>query len=137
MPSLTGDALSGSGLSGSGLSGSGLSGGMLTDVVLAALAAWRLTFLLTQEDGPWDVIARVRHLAGDSMPGRALQCFYCTSLWVAAPLAVMIVGWQLRAVLVWLALSGAACLLHRATDRGLEVMPLPPRETGDEPPVSP
>lgn len=116
------------------LSGEPLAGGPLIDVVLAALATWRLTYLLTEEDGPWHVIAGVRQRLGDSMPGRALRCFYCTSLWVAAPLALLVAGWQSRTGLVWLALSGAACLLHRATDRGIEVMPLPPRAAGDEPP---
>lgn len=100
--------------------------------VLAALATWRITYLLTQEDGPWDVITRARAASGSSMVGRALHCFYCTSVWVAAPFALAVARWSWQTVLVWWALSGAACLLHRATDRGLEVMPLAPRESDDE-----
>ena len=33
-------------------------------LVLAALAVWRLTHLLAEEDGPWGLVARLRGLAG-------------------------------------------------------------------------
>ena len=99
------------------------------DLLLAMLATWRLSFMLTQETGPWDMFTALRRVAGESMLGHALQCFYCTSVWVAAPLAVLVTPWSLRTPVTWLALSGGACLLHRATDRGLEVMPLPPRDS--------
>ena len=62
--------------------------------------------------------------AGNSVVGRALQCLYCTSLWVEAPLAGFVAPWGARSPVIWLALSGGACLLDRATRRGLDVMPL-------------
>ena len=101
---------------------------VVTDFILAALATWRLSFMLTHEDGPWMVFARLRAAAGRSMPGRALECLICTSVWVAAPLALFLEQAPVRRLIMWLALSGAASLLHRATDRGLEVMPIPPRD---------
>jgi len=79
--------------------------------VLAALAAWRLSHLLTQEDGPFDLIVRLRIRLGDA--GRALDCFYCMSLWVAAPLALFVDPALQNWWCIWLALSGAAGLLHR------------------------
>ena len=82
---------------------------------IAALAVWRLTHLLALEDGPWDTVARLRAKLGDSFWGRLMDCFYCLSLWVAAPLAPFVGRGALEAVFVWLALSGAACLLERAT----------------------
>jgi hypothetical protein len=94
------------------------------DFLLAALATWRLAHLLTREDGPYGLLARLRARAGDGAVGRALQCLYCTSVWVAAPLALFVAPWQARAAVVWLALSGAACLLDRLTARGLDVVPL-------------
>jgi hypothetical protein len=83
------------------------------DFLLGALATWRAAALLVREDGPYDVLARLRRLAGRSLAGRALECFYCTSLWVAAPLAFWLSGATRTSVVVWLALSGAACLLER------------------------
>jgi hypothetical protein len=105
----------------------------LVDGILAALATWRVSFLLTQEDGPWDVFARLRRATANSMPGRALECLYCTSVWVAAPIALWITPFGVRWVVTWLAISGAACLLHRATERtvsypALDIMPLDPKD---------
>jgi hypothetical protein len=46
-----------------------------------------------------------------------LDCFYCLSLWIAVPFAwILAATWRERA-LVWLALSGGACLLERATEK--------------------
>src|SRR5207302_5380198 len=45
------------------------------EFMLGVLAVWRLTHLLTDEDGPFDWIARLRRRAGGLM-----DCFYCLSL---------------------------------------------------------
>jgi hypothetical protein len=81
---------------------------------LCALALWRLTHLLAKEDGPADVIFRLRTWLGDSWLGRAMDCFYCLSMWIALPCALLVGGNWLDRALAWPALSGAACLLERA-----------------------
>ena len=95
--------------------------------VMAALAVWRLTHLLNAEDGPGKVLARLRRLAGEGFAGELLDCFYCLSLWVAAPFA----WWLGRTWAEWLlllpAISGAAILLERVT------APAPPIYTEDPP----
>lgn len=84
--------------------------------VLAALATWRVSHLIAEEDGPWNIVARTRARAGTSELGELMDCFYCLSLWVAAPAALTVTrGRDLPST--WLALSGAACLLERATHR--------------------
>ncbi len=72
-----------------------------------------MSALLVREDGPYDLFARLRTATKHTMVGRALECFYCTSLWVAAPFAFWLAGVTWRWVVVWLALSGGACLLER------------------------
>ena len=57
--------------------------------LISALAVWRATHLLHAEDGPWDVFLRLRRLSGEGMIGRLFDCFYCLSLWVAAPFALL------------------------------------------------
>jgi Protein of unknown function (DUF1360) len=89
--------------------------GFWSRLVVAALAAWRITHLLANEDGPADVIVRVRTRLGDGIAGRLLDCFYCLSLWVAAPLAMLVCRDPLQRLVTWLALSGAACLIERTT----------------------
>ncbi len=81
-----------------------------------SLAVWRVTHLLAEEDGPGDVVVRLRKRLGDSIAGQAMDCFFCLSLWIAAPFAVLLAGDVLTWGLMWLALSGAACLLQRATE---------------------
>jgi hypothetical protein len=93
--------------------------------VLGALGVWRVTHLLNAEDGPWDALAGLRKWAGDGLLGKLLDCFYCLSLWVAAPFAVCLAqGWR-HGLLLWLALSGAAILLERMTG-GLRPPPVAP-----------
>lgn len=82
--------------------------------VAATLATWRVTHLITAEDGPFNIVARLRQAAGAGFVGQLMDCFYCASLWVAAPLALWVAhGWDTR-VVAWLALSGGAALLERA-----------------------
>ena len=84
-------------------------------LVVIALAVWRITHLLQAEDGPWDVVVRLRRMLGDMFWGRLMDCFYCLSLWIALPFALgMGESWKERLVL-WPALSAAASLLERAT----------------------
>lgn len=82
-------------------------------LVLAVLATWRVTHLLANEDGPADLIARFRALLGDGLLGRLMDCFYCLSLWIAAPAALFVTRRPLQWLMTWLALSGGACLLER------------------------
>ena len=56
-------------------------------LVLAALATWRLTHLLADEDGPHDAVVTLRRRLGDFFVGSLMDCFQCLSLWIAAPLA--------------------------------------------------
>ncbi|HEU5242988.1 MAG TPA: DUF1360 domain-containing protein [Gaiellaceae bacterium] len=83
--------------------------------LLGALATWRVTHLLVEEDGPGDAVVRLRRLAGDGWVGGALDCSYCLSIWTAVPIAAALARRRREAPLIWLALSGAACLLERAT----------------------
>jgi hypothetical protein len=85
-------------------------------LTLEVLAVWRLTHLLQAEDGPWNLIVRLRKFAGNGFWGQLLDCFYCLSLWIAAPFAWFLGQGVLERLLLWLALSGAAILLERITN---------------------
>lgn len=89
--------------------------------VLATLAVWRLTHLLSQEDGPWEAISRLRRALGSGMFGRLVECFYCLSIWVALPFAWFLKGDTAETVVGWLALSAAAILLERFTHENVEI----------------
>jgi hypothetical protein len=84
-------------------------------LVVAVLATWRVTHLLAEEDGPAEIIVRIRARLGNSFLGSLMDCFYCLSLWIAAPAALYLSRQPLAWLLHWLAISGAACLLERVT----------------------
>ncbi len=102
---------------------------------LCALATWRITHLFVEEDGPADLVLRLRRAAGSSALGPVMDCFYCASVWVALPIALELTREPSTEtprrrlgvprgvispgrVAIWLALSGAACLLEQATRSG-------------------
>lgn len=98
---------------------------MLLEVVVLALATWRLTSLLVWEDGPFEVFARLRHrlgvrydeasqMYGSNWFAKGVVCPACASVWFGALWAVAYFLW---ADVVWLALplalSAGAIALER------------------------
>jgi hypothetical protein len=103
------------------------------EFLLGTLAVWRVTHLLQAEDGPGDVVVHLRRRAGTGFWGQLLDCFYCLSVWIAAPFAIYLGKTWSRKVLLWLALSAGAILLERATDRKqVEAQALYIEESEDE-----
>lgn len=88
----------------------------LTTFLVAALAVWRLTHLLFAEEGPGQILVHLRARFGDFW-GAVFDCFYCMSLWVSAPFALALGVGSLECGVLWLALSGAACLLQAIPSR--------------------
>ncbi len=86
-------------------------------LILGVLAAWRITHLLNAEDGPWNLLVKLRRLAGNGVFGRLLDCFYCLSLWVAAPLACLLGDDWTQRLLLWPAVSAGVILLQKAASR--------------------
>src|SRR5262249_25712091 len=90
--------------------------------VVAALAVWRLTHLAVAEDGPGQSLARLRARLGAGFWGTLFDCFNCMSLWMALPFAIAIGSSWTERLLLWLGLSGAACILA-LLDRPHETSP--------------
>lgn len=101
--------------------------------VLTALATWRISHLLTEEDGPWEIFFRLRVWAGavwdastaewgsDKLLGQILTCPLCTSVWVSAIASgvLWVTGYLPEfsvtyLILWWLAVSGASSALEIA-----------------------
>jgi hypothetical protein len=98
------------------------------DLVLLALATWRLAALLAQEEGPFNLLGRLRHRLGvrydahsvpyaDNELGKLLLCPWCSSVWLGAALAVAYFFWPAVAWLALpLALSAVACIVQEAVN---------------------
>ena len=88
-----------------------------TELVLGILGVWRISHLLHAEDGPGDVVVKLRRALGTSVFGRAMDCLDCLSLWVAMPFALLIGdGWR-EIALAWPALSAGAMIVNRGVNR--------------------
>ena len=88
--------------------------------LLGTLAVWRLSHLLAQEDGPFDVVFRLRKKVGQGFFGTLLDCFLCLSLWIALPFAFLSADTWIDRIVAWLALSGGASILLLLTNRAAE-----------------
>lgn len=84
----------------------------LTFLILA-LAVWRISYLLTSEDGPKHIFTKLRALH----MGGLFDCIYCTSIYVAF-LALLLWLWGVHLLLYPFALSGAALMLRAYTGTG-------------------
>jgi hypothetical protein len=71
---------------------------------------WRLTHLLAEEDGPGDMVIRARAALGDGPAGELMDCFYCLSVWVAAPASLAVARRGRDLPFTWLGRS----VSHRA-----------------------
>lgn len=92
--------------------------------LLASLATWRVTHLLACEDGPADVFVRFRARLGSGFFGKLMDCFQCLSFWVALPLAFFVSRELVEWFVIWLALSGTACLLERLVPEPVVIEPI-------------
>jgi hypothetical protein len=82
------------------------------------IVIWRLTHLITTEDGPFDLIIKLRKSVGSSFLGKLMDCFYCLSIWIGLAFA-----WYLEKnnvemiVILTLYYSGASILLEKLTNK--------------------
>ncbi len=93
---------------------------MIEELVLVALAAWRLALLVTNEPGPFDLLVRLRRLAGVPAVGEVegflptlFSCILCASAYTTAGMFAL---YELAGPIYVLPLAawGLAVLVDRA-----------------------
>jgi hypothetical protein len=92
--------------------------------LIGTLFVWRITHLFNAEDGPGDMFVSFRRCVGAGFVGQLLDCFYCLSLWISAPLAILLGKNVGERMLLWPALSAGAILLERITNYKLDRPPV-------------
>ena len=95
--------------------------GVPVSLGIGALAVWRVSSLVVHEDGPANLVVRVRALVDRTPLAGVMDCFACTSVWVGGVVAVALFGGRLPArevAVAAVALSGAAMLAERVLDVG-------------------
>ena len=85
---------------------------------ILVVVVWRLTHLISAEDGPFDLIIKLRKAAGDSFFGKLMDCFYCLSIWIGLLIAGYAAGGSLMEMIILsLYYSGASILLEKLTNK--------------------
>ena len=87
------------------------------DFLIHVLATWYISYILTAQNGPFSILAKIR-----AMPlfHNLLQCIYCTAPYVAA--GVYLVGRHASIgypVIQVIAVAGAALILRAYSGAGL------------------
>lgn len=103
---------------------------MIVASIAATLAIYRIAFMVAREEGPFDVLERLRSWAYNRLPAkvgqnrvtphwiaRGLACPLCISWWLALPAALIVVaalGQPLAlGLLLWPAIAGGALFLFQ------------------------
>jgi hypothetical protein len=99
----------------------------LVRLIIASLACFRISELITVDDGPGNILLRMRAKLGgyglgeDGEPetslGRGIICPWCVGIWIAAGLAVLLFPVGPMIVIYWLAIAGGQALLQGIAGR--------------------
>ena len=95
------------------------------ELVIMALAAWRVAVFLVRESGPWGIVRRIREWSGiehdiegrplpylGGMPGSLFSCVWCMSFWTA--IMIMSVRVYADLIVVMLAVWGLVAVIETA-----------------------
>lgn len=85
--------------------------------ILLAIVVWRLTHLICAEDGPFDLIIKLRKLLGNSFLGKLMDCFHCLSIWIGLVCGFYAGGNVMEIIMLTLYYSGVSILLEKITNK--------------------
>ncbi len=95
---------------------------MVTLFIISCLAVWRLTSLLAEEEGPWDLLIKFRfRITGKLLGLKGASCVWCMSIYISSVFAALActfegVPWSEFPVW-WFGLSGGAIMIHTILQR--------------------
>jgi len=92
------------------------------DILILFMATYRLSIMLAKEDGPYDIIERIRlrigvgydeysNAYGKTMLARGALCIYCNSVWIGTFLTVVVLLGMPTALILPLAASAFVVIL--------------------------
>ena len=86
-------------------------------LVLAALTTFRVSMMITTEEGPFSLFDKFRNLfLKDNWVGRGVRCLWCVSFW-AALVSVLMVYFELYWLLAWPAVSALSIILGQLVEK--------------------
>jgi hypothetical protein len=90
---------------------------LLEQYLLLVVVVWRITHLLSAEDGPFDLVFKCRKWLGNSFFGKLMDCFYCLSIWIGLLAALYAGETAMQVFLFCFYYSGTSILLEKLTNK--------------------
>lgn len=88
-------------------------------LIVTTLAAWRLSVLLCFESGPFNSVTYFRILLYKIRLGSLIDCFHCTSFWMAIILTWLVFAFHLSSIFLAVAVAGGASIIQKLIDYGI------------------
>jgi uncharacterized membrane protein YesL len=85
--------------------------------IILVIVVWRITHLISAEDGPFDLIFRLRKFVGKSFFGKLMDCFYCLSMWIGCAAAIYVTRDVETIIVLTLYYSGTSILVEKITNK--------------------
>jgi len=85
--------------------------------LILVIVVWRITHLICMEDGPFELVIKLRKKLGNSFLGKLMDCFYCLSIWIGLSVAVFVGSDIIEIVILTIYYSGASVLLEKITNK--------------------
>lgn len=95
-------------------------------LIICTLAVWRLTVSLCYEGGPFNCITHLRILLYRVRLGSLIDCFHCTSFWMAVIITWLVFSFHLSSVFLAIAIAGGASIIQKLIDYGIQQEDPPP-----------
>lgn len=91
-------------------------------VLLSMLAVWRATHMLQDENGPSGIFARLQAWAAKQPNviggiNEGFFCFYCLSIWISLPAALVLGGSLFEILILWFAISAGAIFINSISEK--------------------
>lgn len=85
------------------------------NIILVTLGVFRLSYMVSNEDGPGDIFSKLREWVGQSnWVGRGLNCFLCVSFWVSSFGAFFLYPDDSKMFFTsWFAIAGLCLIIHK------------------------
>lgn len=89
-------------------------------LILSILSTWRISVLICFEAGPFQCMTALRKVLYRMRLGSLIDCFHCTSFWIAIIISLLVYTITVNSILLAIAIAGGASILEKALHYGTQ-----------------
>lgn len=87
-------------------------------LVVSVLVTWRLSCLVCYDEGPFQVMVRVRAFFYSLGWNSLIECFHCVALWISLLVGLLVMDPCVEVFFVVLAIAGGSSMVERLLSDG-------------------